>query len=181
MDFVGKYGLRSARFGEGDISYLSVVTGRSLESLRLPYDIGITEKKHVYSVRARKYLGYADTFTFRLDEKTRRAGDVISLLPYRVEGLAIESERTVRAGDALQCTVRILPAEAQKRRHVVTVRVLDPEGNDLRWYRHSVETKDGAARISVGIAANDPPGNWTLRLTDAASGTRKDIPFEVTR
>ena len=179
MEFVGAGRLRCTRFGEGDLTYLGVVSSRSLEALRRPYQIRVPAKKHVYSVRGREYLGHAETFTFRLDEKTRRAGDIISLLPYKVEGIAAEAPRSVRAGEALRCSVRILPAEAQKHRHVIAVRVIDPAGNDLRWYRHSVETKDGVAQVSIGLAANDPSGTWTLRLTDAASGTREEVAFNV--
>jgi len=178
MEFVGP-GLGSTRFGEGDLTYIGVVSNRSLEALRRSYTIRIPEKKHAYIVRGREYLGFTDTPTFRLDEATRRAGDLISLLPYKVEDLSVESPASVKAGQVVRAAVRILPEEAQKRRHVVTVRVIDPEGKDLRWYRHSVETKDGVARIAIGIATNDPPGKWTLRLRDAASGTRRDFGFEV--
>ena len=178
MEFVGP-ALGSTRFGEGDLTYIGVVSSRSLEALRRSYTVRIPEKKHAYIVRGREYLGFTDTPTFRLDEATRRAGDLISLLPYKVEGLSVESPASVRAGQVLRAAVRVLPEQAQTRRHVVTVRVIAPEGKDLRWYRHSVETKDGVARIAIGLAANDPPGKWTLRLTDAASGTQRDVSFEV--
>jgi hypothetical protein len=178
MKFVGR-SLGSARFGKGDLTYIGVVSGRSLESLRVPYQIQIPEKKHVYSVRTRQYLGYHDLFTFKLDEKTRRAGDIISLLPYKVEGLDVEARSSVRPGEKLSFAVRVLPDAAQSQRHVIAVRAVDPKGNDLHWYRHSVETDDGVASSFIGIPANAPIGKWILYLTDTASGVTRDVPFQV--
>ncbi len=180
MKFVGR-GLGSARFGAGDLSYIGVVSGRGLEALRVPYQIQIPEKKHVYSVRAREYLGFNDLFTFKLDEKTRRAGDIISLLPYKVEGLKVEAPNSIQAGDKVSFAVRVLPEVAQSQRHVIAVRAIDPNGNDLHWYRHSIETEEGVADSFIGIPANAPPGKWILRLTDAASGVTRDVPVEVKR
>lgn len=178
MKFVGP-GLGSARFGGGDLSYIGVVSGRNLEALRIPYQIQIPEKKHVYSVRGREYLGFHDLFTFKLDEKTRRAGDIISLLPYKVEGLNVEAPNSIRPGEKLSFAVRVLPEAAQSQRHVIAVRAVDPEGNDLQWHRHSIETEGGVADSFIGLPANAPAGKWTLSLTDAASGIAKDVPFEV--
>ena len=180
MKFVGR-GLGSARFGKGDLSYIGVVSGRSLASLRVPYQIQIPEKKHVYSVRTREYLGFHDLFTFKLDEKTRRAGDIISLLPYKVEGLDVDAPTSIQPGDKLSFTVRVLPKAAQSQRHVIAVRAIDPQGNDLHWYRHSIESEDGVASSFIGIPANAPLGKWTLRLTDAASGVTREVFIEVKR
>jgi hypothetical protein len=180
MKFVGR-GLGSARFGAGDLSYIGVVSGRGLEALRVPYQIQIPEKKHVYSVRTREYLGFHDLFTFKLDEETRRAGDIISLLPYKVEGLKVEALNSIQTGDKLSFAVRVLPEIAQSQRHVIAVRAIDPHGNDLHWYRHSIETDEGVADSFIGIPANAPPGKWILRLMDVASGVTRDVPIEVKR
>lgn len=169
-----------ARFGEGDCSYLGLCSSRSVEALRAEYTVALPVKKHAYSARRGEYLGFTDRVTVRFREDPRLVADVISLLPYRLEGIAVELAATrVTAGQPLAFTARVKPAAAQSSRHVLAVRALAPDGQDPLCYRHSIETRDGAASSALATAASDTPGTWTLRVTDAATGVTQDTRFEV--
>ena len=180
LGLTGEQRLTVGRFGEADATHVVFVAGRSAEAIEAPYRVKIPEKRHVYSARRREYLGFTEEFPVHLSVEPRRIGDIYSLLPYRVEGLAVElPTRSVKAGERLPFTVKVLPAEAQRRRHVIAARVLDPKGRDPVWYRFSMETVNGAATGTIDTAASDPAGTWTLILTDAASGVREQVTFDV--
>ncbi len=180
LEFTSPQRLTVGRFGEGDVSHLVVMASRSAESILAPYRVKIGEKRHVYSGRLREYLGFTDEFPIRLSVEPRIMGDVYSLLPYKVEGLAVDfPSPAVKAGGRFAFTVKVLPAEAQRHRHVIAVRVVDPGKQDMPWYRFSIETVNGVATGAVDLAASDEPGTWTLELTDAATGVRKTTEFVV--
>ena len=122
----------------------------------------------------------AEVVEIDLDRPVPKLNQLYAALPYRVASLEVRLEAPeVARGGTLRFTARLQPPAAQRVRHVVSMRLINPEGEDLRWYRTCFETKEGLARGRIDLALNDPPGRWTLRLKDAASGLTREIGFTV--
>jgi hypothetical protein len=169
------------RFGEGEVEFLGLDGGYKYPPRwRRPYQIQLRSKRHVYDARDGRYLGFSDTIDARFDEDTLKMDLLYSLLPYKVEGLQVQLDSTeVQAGKGLTFSVQVLPEAAQRHRHVISFRVINPKGEDIRWYSSCLQTVDGFARGRIDFAQNDLAGVWTLSFRDAATGTKAEATFTV--
>lgn len=175
-------GIRIFRFGEGNLLYIGAQAGyKNTDQWEREYEIRLPEPRHIYDVRASAYVGYTDTIKVRFNPLKLIVNQLYALLPYRVAGIVVSLEqRELTAGETLRFSARLLPAEAQRERHILCVRAINPRGEDVRWYRVCIETRGGVATGRVDLAFNEPPGRWKLRLIDSATGTTAEVPFVVT-
>jgi len=60
----------------------------------------------------------------------------------------------------------------------VLVEVLDPRGR-LAEYSGYYGAKDGETRLCIDLASNDLPGQWTVRVTELASGQKREVGLLV--
>jgi len=169
------------RFGQGEITYLGVCAGyKSPPAWRRDYDITLPRPKHVYDSRDGKYLVYADRVKAVFDEDRLKLALLYALLPYKVEGIEVQlNAAEVPRGGTVSFSARLLPAAAQKQLHAVALRVTNPKGEELPWYRNSFATKEGVAQGRIDLATSDLPGRWTARLRDAATGVTTEFQFTV--
>ena len=59
----------------------------------------------------------------------------------------------------------------QAGHHVLHIEVLAPEGQ-TRWFmKRNVPAPNGQTVFRFRMAENDPPGTWTLRVTDMLTAT----------
>ncbi len=174
-------GFEVTRFEDGRAVYYGMTRqmteDRAEDALDGAFALVIDEARHVYEHRTGRYLGHRDRIEDRIAMGEHR---LFALLPYRVTGLDVATEReSYRPGDTVRIQVTLRVDGAVTERHVVAVDVLRSDGKIVRAYQRTAETVEGRASLAFGLARNDPPGEWILRLTDAATGTRTHVNFTV--
>ena len=174
-------GVSLNRFGEKDLTYIAISSGyKHLPAWRRDYELRIPKARHLYDVRARSYLGLTDQVKFRFRPEEQVVNQLYAAYPYKVTGidLRIEPPRA-RPGGTVFVTASLRPPEAKSHHHVLAMRVLNPNGEDLDWYGTCIETVDGIARGRVDLSLNDMKGNWRIRLTDAGTNVSAEARFVV--
>ncbi|MDP7134512.1 MAG: hypothetical protein QF437_28715, partial [Planctomycetota bacterium] len=174
-------GVSLNRFGEKDLTYIAISSGyKHLPAWRRDYELRIPKARHLYDVRARSYLGLTDQVKFRFRPEEQVVNQLYAAYPYKVTGidLRIEPPRA-RPGGTVFVTASLRPPEAKSHHHVLAMRVLNPNGEDLDWYGTCIETVDGIARGRVDLSLNDMKGNWRIRLTDAGTNVSAEAGFVV--
>ena len=104
-----------------------------------------------------------------------------TFLPYRVTGVRISAPPAGKPGKTVpvKLTIEASAPAARLARHVLRVDVLGPEGKERTFYSRNLETEAGIAKMDIPLALNDPPGKWTLRVSDIATGTTAEGTLEV--
>jgi len=174
-------GVTLNRFGEKDLTYLAISSGyKDLPAWRRDYELRIPEERHLYDVRGRAYLGPTDhvKFSFRPEEQV--VNQLYAAYPYKVTDIDLRiAPPRVRPGGIVKVEANLRPAEAKNHHHVLAMRVLNPNGEDLDWYGTCFETVDGVARGRIDLSLNDMKGNWRIRLTDAGTNVSAEVGFVV--
>jgi len=133
--------------------------------------------RHVYDLRARKYLGQVRQVSTRL--RWGRANFFLAL-PYPMKGIELSlSPSTPRPGQLLTATIRLKIPPQAKERHAVFVEAIDPQGQLTAWGQQVVVLKGGSGRVRVPVAYNDPPGRWRLRATELFSHQAAEATWTV--
>jgi len=167
------------RFGEGDVEYLGLEVGyKHIARWEEPYELKVPGKRHIYDMRAGKYLGYTDQIRVKFDPFKRYLNALYALLPYKVEAVNLKLDAPeAKRGGTLRFSVSTLPTQSAKARHVVSFRLFSPSGKQVKHYGHCLETRDGTATGRVDFALNDPVGTWTIRVKDAATSVSSEATF----
>ena len=132
-----------------------------------PVTIRFPDTRHVYDVRAGRYLGLIDSLTTEISYEAH----LYARLPYRVEAVAVEAP--AQADRAGPTTVRMglrTSGDAPGPGHAFDVRVLAPGGEEMAWYARQTAAVNGAAEVGIPWALNDAPGTYTVVVREAASG-----------
>ncbi len=57
--------------------------------------------------------------------------------------------------------------------------VTGPDGATLPWHTRRLLVRNGAAELRLHLALDAPPGRWTIRIRDAATGIVGETATEV--
>jgi hypothetical protein len=131
---------------------------------------------HTYDVEAGVYLGYGDRLQLRIGAYTFRA---FARLPYRVEGVDVQVTGSPRLGDSILVTTRVTAATGEPCSHYLRLDVLDADDRPLRHLASEAMADCGIARFTVSSAFNDPPGVWTIVVSDVATGMRGETTVDL--
>lgn len=141
--------------------------------------VTLRSPRHVYDLRAQKYLGKVTQFPTRL--RWGRANFFLAL-PYRIEGVELHlSPSWPRPGQILKATIRLKIPPSARERHAVFVEVIDPQGRPAAWGQQVVVLKGGSGQVQLPVAYNDPPGQWRLRATELFSQQAAEASWTVQR
>ncbi len=139
--------------------------------------ITLSAARHVYDLRARKYLGSVTS----IDTKLRwgRASFFLAL-PYQIKGVDLSlSSAAPTPGTAVTATVRLrVPANVPEK-HAVWVEVTDPQGQRPLWGRQVVVLEHGAGKVQFPVAFNDVPGPWKVKATELFSSQSAEAVWMV--
>jgi hypothetical protein len=145
----------------------------------VPARVTFPSPRHVYDLRARKYLGSLT----RLDTQLRwgRAGFFLAS-PYKIGAPKITlSSKTPGPGETLTATLSLgIPAGA-KERHAVWVEVADPLGRKPFWGQQVVLLQGGKGQVQFPAAYNDAPGKWRVKATELFSGQSAEASWTIAR
>ena len=122
----------------------------------------IPEERYLYDAATGKYYGKNRNFKIRL---TPGRPAILALLPYEIK-LQTQVPATAKQGESITVKATV-PGGAH---HVFRCRVKNPAGKYLDYLHKVVSTKNGTVEFPIHFAWNDPAGDWTIELRDAASG-----------
>ena len=133
------------------------------------------EARHTYDVRKGAYLGEVENVEFALQ---RSEALVLARTPYRVSGLSVRPKDAAQGGRAtVEFELRGAPDGGLH--HLVRIEVTAPDGEARPCMTRKLLVSHGIGDAHIPIAWNDPPGMWTLRVTDVATGVGTEQEFEV--
>ncbi len=135
----------------------------------------LPEAKHVYDLRADRYLGETDRIAGVL-----RVGyaNLYALSDEPIGEPVLELRGgAVAPGDVVECIARVrgrvqglLP---------VKVRVFRPDGSEEMWPRRDLVAEDGVARFELPMAWNARPGTWRITAREVFSGQVAEAELTV--
>ena len=133
--------------------------------------VTIPVKGHIYDVRTKKYIGYGNSFKHRLFPG---GAGVYAVLKSKPGKITVSAPAAAKLLDEFKFKVA-LPGGGS----VFCCELFDPSGA-LRYSR-TLAAPEGRAEGSFQLSENkDKPGkNWTLKVTDTASGVWTKHSFAV--
>ncbi len=133
---------------------------------------------HVYDSRRGEYLGETDRIPLRYSPDW--VADVFAVLPYAVSSVDVRAQVNTQMTPAvIDYALRVGGPDVTAGQHVVSVTVLDPSGREVPSYAARLATEKGLARGRVWLALDDPQGDWTIRVRDAATGVSGETVVAV--
>ena len=142
-----------------------------------PTQVKLGQAKHLYDVRAKKYLGRTDTA--RLD-LTKRAAAVLALMPYQVTGVEVQvTPGQCTPGRLVRIRATVRSSQGNPGDHVLRMEVYGPSGALSRAYTDNVLAVAGRFERPVQTAINDQPGRWRIVVTDVISGRKSEAAYEL--
>jgi len=143
----------------------------------IPVTLDLAQGGVIYDVVAGKPLGRGTSVPLRMINST---GRVFAILPSEVLAVEVTPARPkAKLGEdfVIACEVKVASGEADPR--VLRLDVTDPEGKPCRAYTTDLICSGGRVTAKIPFALNDSPGNWTVRVTDVASGASKIVKITV--
>lgn len=139
------------------------------------FRLGLPEPRHVYAVRARRYVGQTGEIA---SEIVPAIAQLYALLPYRVDGVKVSAQDT-SPGDQAKLSVTITVSEGVARDHVLRLQVADPAGRVRQEYAQTIVDREGRYEAVIPIALNDPEGTWEVAVRDVMTGVTGEGQFEL--
>ncbi len=181
-------GVETFRFEDGPVEYSGIIHFGGLrhgwgqlqmtpEELKQVSEVEVSFplESHLYDVREKKYLGHVDRIKMKL---APGRAYLFAHLPGKVE--KVEADPSAgRAGNTATITVCVASSEGPSERHAVRARLFEPSGREREEYGSVVYIRKGTGEWKVPLAPNDPSGEWKILLTEAASGTKAEVKWEV--
>jgi hypothetical protein len=167
------------RFADGGLHYVAIVSDHRLANAKTQdVIIHLPAQAVVYDIRTRELLGKT-----KVVQRTLVPGNplVLALMPYVVERLIVEPETDVCApGEVARFAVHLsIGREAPAGHHCLRAEAIGPDGNCRRCDTQNVLIARSETVVSVPLALNAPTGDWTLRVTDVATGKAATSGFRV--
>lgn len=136
------------------------------QRLRSAVPLTLAEERHLYDVRAGRYLGYGRQHQIELVPSD---GTLLAALPYQVRQLRLQVPEQAAPGSVVVVEAAV-EADRSPGHHLLLLTVLQPDGSEQLAYRHLANTADGSQRFTIPLALNDPSGVWQISVKDAATG-----------
>jgi hypothetical protein len=103
-------------------------------------------------------------------------GSIVMFTEQPVSGLQANAGNNVVQGQNVEVTISI--PKLNQGLVPVELSLILPKGKKSSLSRYNVINK-GKLRYSIPIAYNAPTGKWQLKITELASGTKRNIYFTV--
>jgi len=129
----------------------------------------------VYDQRQGRLLGKKRAVTLDL---AAYEPTVLSILPEPVKGLSIAAESETKRGDLITAKIELRGPRLGDY-HAFRVVVLGPDGNEMAMLTQTLPAPRANAQWQFPIALSDPPGTYTLRVRDVATGTQAEHKLSV--
>jgi len=156
------------RFEVGEVEFVGLLRNYFLyDNTSYPVEIRFADERHVYDVRAGKYLGFRDSLTTALSYQAH----VYARLPYKVKSIVLDvPELKDRITPSLVKVALKTSSDKPASGHAFQMQVLSPNDTELPWYTRKVVAAEAEAEVEIPWALNDAPGRYTVVVRDVASG-----------
>jgi hypothetical protein len=133
--------------------------------------------RHVYDLRAGKYLGSVTQVDAWL--RWGRANFYLAI-PYQIGTPQISlSSPTPAPGQTITASIALhVPAGALER-HAVWAEITDPQGQRPLWGQQVLVLEHGSGQVQIPVAYNDLPGQWRLRVTELFSSQSSEATWHI--
>ena len=172
------WGLETWYAVDGQAKYVGLTKRRGAkDEKKYPIEVLLPDSGHLYDMFSGEYLGSGNIWS-----TTVSPADVqlLSILPYRVEGLEISFYgHNVERGATIEGKVQVETGKSEAVRHVVHLDVIRPDGSTVGYLARNLEIKEGNGVFAVPIALNEPLGKYELIFTDVATRTKRVITINV--
>ena len=139
--------------------------------------VSLSQKRHVYNLhdpKASAGSGLADGFA-------------VHLRPGRARFFALTGKELARPSVSLDASMVDRGAVATARvqvpdaggRHALRLRAKTPSGGEADWLNQVIIAERTGTEVALPIAFNDPPGSWSIEVTDLFTGNRAVAVLEV--
>ncbi|MDD5482200.1 MAG: beta-galactosidase [Kiritimatiellae bacterium] len=155
-------------FSDHDTRYVGMLRSHSPAVKNQGLVIILPEKRHVYNVRAGRYLGYQDRIS---DELKPGMAGLWALFPSEQpkDLIMLNVQQEADIGGNIEYSVR-LKTESPGC-HVVRITVKNPDGIAQKHYSRNLIVRNGAATDIVPLALSDKAGSWRIHAMDVATGS----------
>ena len=170
-------GLEVLRFVDGESQYIGVVKNAA----RTPageeeFVIRLPETRHLYDVRAGRYLGETGAIAATVSGANTR---LFALLSYQVTAVSLgRLPAAIVAGQTVSASLGVEVSHGRPGRHALRLEFANAAG-PLDYYTRVVELAGGKGRFELHTALNEQPGAWTIKATDVASGVSREWRLTV--
>ena len=109
-------------------------------------------------------------------------GRLLMITDRRLARLEVTCPRRAKLGESVDLRIGAVDVFRRRIGAVVPIQVeiVDPQGRPAERAGY-YGAKDGQLNITLDIASNDLPGDWTIRVRELASGMRHERTLTVTR
>ncbi len=128
---------------------------------------------HLYDLRSHKYLGRRDRLTFPMAPGECR---LLLASPAKLAppSLSVQEAHAQRGGQ-----VRVQVRAGGPCPRLIRLEVLGPRSRLLADYSRNLLVGGQPVQVAFRTALNDPPGRWTIRATDIATGDQAAAEVQV--
>jgi hypothetical protein len=133
-------------------------------------------ERHVYDVLEGKYLGFMRDIPRTVQPSIPH---LLAALPYRVKGVSVEVDSSVKQGEKLSFSTKIETDGAPAGLHVIRVELTDPDGEVVNEYTQKLRVDGGAGTGTVDLSLDEKAGDWKILARDIASGVVGTAGFHV--
>jgi len=167
----------ATRFRSGDAVYVGLSAHPdTARKLRFSLSGMDQPRRHVYDVRAAKFLGHTDTFAY---EMKKSFAEVLALMPNAIGRVSLRVAETCERGHAARLDVSLAGWTPPMGHTVFRVEVRRPDGSLDRLYTRNLVTRNGSAGMTIPFALSDPAGDWRVAATEVVSGHRAEAQIHV--
>jgi hypothetical protein len=132
---------------------------------------------HTYDIETGTYLGYGTALAIHLSAYTHRA---FARLPYKVMGIDLQLQTPAGLGNRIVITAAVRVEDGFVAcNHYLRLDALDQNGRVMRYLACEAMAECGDATFTIQTALNDPPGMWTLVVTDVATGVQGQLHIDM--
>jgi len=175
-----------SRFINGSSEYVGIVQALPVAPIEYtnrkvpppqarPVNISFGREAYVYDIRVGSYLGRTATLTTTM---TPGIAKLYALLPEKARKPSLEVPGKAVCGQTIKCSVGG-NSQTPAASHVMRIKVYDPDGQEMPWYKRNILVKDLSESFAVDFALNDKPGKWRISATDVASGLTETRTLRV--
>jgi len=165
------------RLRDGDTWYYGVLPAFDVDDFApRPVILPFPEGRHVYDVRAHKYLGNGGPIE---DILYPGRPAMYAALPYQVDGLTVRAPREVRRGEPVKIRIAVAAHTDDMGPHAVRVEVSLPDGREVEYLARTLYLPAGKGAFSFVPALNSPKGRWHVSAVEAVSGAGASADFDV--
>ncbi len=151
----------------------------------LPTETTVTVRReggHVYDLVAHKRVDSQHTEDdMRIDVAMGPGGGQVFMITDRpIAKVSIDAPNAVRRGQQVEVNATVDDENGEAIAAVIPVHVqlLDPEQHDAELSGYYA-ARDGMVSVTFDLASNDAVGQWTIRVTELASGLTSDRRLRV--